>query len=182
MLILTVPSQELWDEYNQVFIPVSGGILRLEHNLISVSKWESKTKKSFFKDDKTEEEIRLYIKCMDVDGRSDDSIYYGLTNENMRDINDYINDPMTATVIRDSGNKKKNRNGEILTSELIYYYMIALQIPVEFETWHLNRLMMLINVCSIKNEPPKKMSKKDIYAQNASLNAARQKAAAARRK
>ena len=103
----------------------------------------------------------------------DERVYDFISEENMKTINEYIANPMTATTISNHG--PKGRNKEIMTSELIYYYMIALNIPNEFEKWHLNRLMMLIQVCSITDEPPKKMSRRDIMSRNAALNAARRK-------
>ena len=98
-------------------------------------------------------------------------VYENLTSENVQAIINYINDPMTATVFYDEGPKGTSR--ETVTSELIYYWMISLQIPVEFEKWHLNRLMTLIRVCNVKNSPPKKMSQGDIMRRNAALNAQR---------
>ena len=114
-----------------------------------------------------------YIKFMTVTRDVDDSVYSHLTVDNFNRINEYINAPMTATTFFEDRNSRKSR--EIITSELIYYWMVALQIPFECQYWHLNRLLTLVRVCNIKNEPPKKMSKRDIMSRNASLNAARRK-------
>lgn len=172
MLTIFVPEQSMWDEYNCVFVPVPGGRLDFEHSLFTISKWEAKWKKSFFDSkDKTEEEMFDYIKMMVVNDIPSPDIFSGLTKEDFETIGKYMNDSMTATTIKQQ--KKGNRNGELMTSELVYYYMIALNIPHEYEHWHINRLMTLINVCAIKQESPQKMSKKDLYSQNAKLNAAR---------
>ena len=96
-----------------------------------------------------------------------------ITNENINEVNRYIEAPMTATYFSDEKNSKTSR--EQVTAELIYYWMIALNIPFECQKWHLNRLLTLIKVCNIKNQPPKKRSKKDIMSRNAALNAARRK-------
>ena len=103
----------------------------------------------------------------------DDHVYNLLTIDNIKKVNEYISAPMTATTFSDSN--KKSGGNEIITSELIYYWMISLNIPFECQKWHLNKLFTLIKVCSIKNQPPKKMSKKDIMSRNAALNAARRK-------
>lgn len=174
MLRITIPSAELWDEQNQEFIYTKEQTLQLEHSLVSLSKWESKWCKPFLtKKEKTYEETIDYIKCMTLTQNVNPNVYRYITNENIRQINDYIDAPMTATTIREETNGKMNR--EQITSELIYYWMIALNIPFECQKWHLNRLITLIRVCDIKNRPPKKMSRKQLLSRNAALNAARRK-------
>lgn len=174
MLEIYVPDSETFDESTSEFHSIKGQTLQLEHSLLSISKWESKWHKPFIdNNDKTTEEILDYIKCMTLNKNVDPNLYYVLTEENVKAVNDYINDPMTATTINEVGKKRGSGNGERVTSELIYYWMIALNIPVEFQKWHLNRLMMLIRVCSIKNEPGKKMSKSEILRSNKALNASR---------
>lgn len=173
MLKITLPDTELFDEKKQEFIYIKGTTLQLEHSLISLSKWESRWHKPFLnKNDKTLEETIDYVRCMTLTQNVDPNIYYNLSDENIKKINDYIDDPMTATTISES-NSPKTVNREIITSELIYYWMIALNIPVEFQKWHLNRLLMLIRVCNIKNQPPKKFSKSDLLRRNSALNKAR---------
>lgn len=174
MLEINVPAKELFDEENNLFINVKATTLCLEHSLISISKWESKWKTPFIsKDSKTNEQLRDYIKCMTIN-QVDPMTYYALTDSNFKAVNDYISDSMTATWFNED--KRSSRKEEIITSELIYYWMIALNIPMECQKWHLNRLITLIRVCSIKNQPEKQMKKSDIYANNAALNAARRKA------
>lgn len=175
MLQLNVPlSPEGWDEEKQMFVEPKTITLRLEHSLVSLSKWESKWCKPFLsKVEKTAEETIDYIKCMTLTQNVDPDVYNHLTADNITQVNKYIEAPMTATTFREDNNRKNNR--EIITSELIYYWMIAQQIPVEFQKWHLNRLLTLIRVCNIKNAPPEKRSKGDIMRQNAALNAARRK-------
>ena len=175
MLTITVPiSPEGWDEIKQEFVEPKSQMLQLEHSLISLSKWESKWQKPFYsKKEMTDEETLDYIKCMTLNKTVDTDIYNHLTRENIDDIMKYIGNPMTATTFRKDDKSQNNR--EIITSELIYYWMIALNIPFECQKWHLNRLITLIRVCSIKNSPPKKMSKREIMSRNAALNAARRK-------
>lgn len=177
MLRITIPGGELWDEQNQEFITLKEQTLELEHSLLSISKWESKWHKSFLSGrEKTEEEILDYVRCMTITRNVDPELYYHLSNENIRAINAYIDDPMTATVINElpDGNGK-GCSREVITSELVYYWMIAFNIPVEFERWHISRLLTLIRVCEIKNTPPKKMSKKALAARNKAINDARRK-------
>lgn len=171
MLQITIPKTDLFNEETQEFIEIKEQTLSLEHSLVSVSKWEAKWKKPFLGNDtKTQLEMMDYIRCMTITQNVDPKIYYGLSNENMLAVKAYIEDSMTATTF-------KNRNGpksrEIITAEIIYYWMIELGIPFECQKWHLNRLLTLINVCSIKNTPAKKMSRKDALAQQSQLNAAR---------
>ena len=174
MLRITIPAVEQWDEAKQEFIYTKEQTLSLEHSLVSLSKWESKWCKAFLtKDEKTFEETLDYIKCMTLTQNVDPEVYNYLTNGNIKEINEYIEAPMTATYFSDEKTSKTSR--EQVTAELIYYWMIALNIPFECQKWHLNRLLTLIKVCNIKNQPPKKRSKKDIMSRNAALNAARRK-------
>lgn len=175
MLQITVPGvNDLWDESNQMFISTKEQTLNLEHSLVSLSKWESKWCKSFFsREEKTYEQTLDYIKCMTLTKNVEPEVYLCLTNENVMKINQYIEDPMTATYFSEQQNAGRSR--ETITSELIYYWMIAYNIPFECQKWHLNRLLTLIRVCSIKNEPPKRQTKQSIMNRNAALNAARRK-------
>ena len=174
MLRITIPATEQWDEQKQEFIQMKEQTLQLEHSLVSLSKWEAKWNKVFLsKDDKTFEEILDYIKCMTVNQNVKPETYNALTHENIEQIKAYIEAPMTATWINDLNAGRTNR--EAVTSELIYYWMIALNIPFECQRWHLNRLLTLIRVCNIKNQPPKRMSNAEILSQNAALNNARRK-------
>lgn len=175
MLRITIPAVESWDEQKEEFvITAKEQTLMLEHSLVSLSKWESKWHKPFHsKEEKTYEETIDYIKCMTITQNVDDSIYDRLSNANVIAVNNYIEDPMTATTF--SGQTKKGGRKEVITSELIYCWMISLNIPMECQKWHLNRLLTLIRVCDIKNSPPKKMGRREIINQYASLNAARRK-------
>lgn len=174
MLRLKIPASELWDERAQEFITFDGQELELEHSLASLYKWESKWCKSFlFSKNNTDEEVIDYIRCMTLTPNVDPTVYNYLTADNIREVNEYINAPMTATTFSKDNSAKKSR--EIVTAEIIYYWMISAQVPFECQYWHINKLITLLRVCSIKSAPPKKMNKRDIYAQNAALNAARKK-------
>lgn len=175
-IIIEVPAKEMFDEVHQEFINVPKTTLKLEHSLVSISKWESKWKKPFIsKDPKTMEETIDYIKCMTISQNVDDMVYRCISNADIQRINDYIADPMTATWFAE--NTKKKQNTRIITSELIYYWMIALNIPVEFQKWHLNRLITLIQVCSEEsNQENKKMTKREMLERNRSINNARKAA------
>lgn len=173
MLTITIPSQELFNDETQEFVSIKGCTLQLEHSLVSLSKWESKWNKPFLsREKKSIAETLDYIRCMTITQNINPEIYNFLTDKNIDDINNYIDAPMTATTFSDNGSKN---NREIVTSELIYYWMISLNVPMECQKWHLNRLLTLIRVCNVKNTPPKKMSGKEIMSRNAALNAARRK-------
>lgn len=172
MLRIKIKETELFDEKTSTFHKIPSQTLTLEHSLISISKWESKWHKPFLDEKpKTIEEETDYIRCMTVKDEADPMVYQSLTMAQRRQINDYINDSMTATWFNERDKKGKSR--KVITSELIYYWMVALQIPFECEKWHLNRLLTLVRVCNIENSPKKKMNKKDALAQRRSLNAAR---------
>ena len=174
MLTILIPERELYNESTNEFVKTKEYKLQLEHSLVSISKWESKWNKAFLnKETKTEEETMDYIKCMTITQNVPDDAYFGLTNDNIKEIKRYIDAPMTATTFYNNGNRGMSR--ETVTSELIYYWMISLNIPMECQRWHINRLLTLIRVCNIKNTPPKKMSRKEIMNRNAALNAARRK-------
>lgn len=176
MLTIAIPSSEFFDEASNKFIAIKPTTLQLEHSLVSLSKWESKWHKPFLdKRKKTEEETIDYIRCMTLTQNVDPNVYYGLSNKVLQEISAYIENPMTATWFSEDRNQGRP-NREVITSELIYYWMIALQIPFECQKWHLNRLLTLIRVCNIKNTPGKKMSKSELMNRNAALNAARRKA------
>lgn len=172
MLRITIPSAELWDESKSEFVYTEPQTLLLEHSLVSLSKWESKWNKPFLsKKEKSVEETLDYIKCMTLTQNMAPHVYRYLSNENVDRINQYIDAPMTATWF--SEDKRTTNSREQITAEIIYYWMITLNIPFECQKWHLNRLLTLIRVCSVKNQPPKKRNKRDIMKRNAALNAAR---------
>ena len=171
MLTITIPAREMYDDKTNEFLYVKSQTLQLEHSLVSISKWESKWHKPFLtKDQKSESEMRDYIRCMTITQNIDPNTYLGLTRDNLIAIKNYIDDSMTATTF--SSKEKKNAH-QVITSELIYYWMVSLNIPFECQKWHLNRLLTLIHICDIKNTPAKKMSKHDLMNRNRSLNAAR---------
>lgn len=171
MLKLVIPECENWNNEKGEFIYTRGGTIYLEHSLVSISKWESKWKTPFLSNNKkTTEEILDYINCMSLNGDISE-IIEGLSSENMSEISDYISDSMTATWF--SEDNEKSSSSEQITSELIYYWMFSSGIPLECEKWHLNRLLTLIRIFSVKNKPPKKMGRNDILSRNRQLNEAR---------
>lgn len=171
-LTIVVPGRDLYDQRTNRFITIKTQKLVLEHSLLSISKWEAKWHKPYLsRTEKSEEENLDYIRCMCLSEPNDPNVFFGLTRQNIKDIAAYISDPMTATTFH---NREQKPNREIITSELIYFWLANFRIPFDpCQKWHLNRLMTLIEIASIKNQPPKKMSNKDILRQNASLNAAR---------
>ena len=172
MLKIVVPGEEFYNEVTQEFIETEELVLELEHCLAGISKWESKFEKPFLaKTDKTHEETLAYIRYMIVSPEIPPQQILNLSTENFREINDYINSKQSATTFREM--PTRNATGEVITSELIYYWMVAFNIPFECQYWHLNRLFSLIQVCNVKNSKPKKMSRHEIAARNRELNAKR---------
>ncbi|CAK7008550.1 MAG: hypothetical protein EUB_01601 [Eubacterium sp.] len=175
MLLITIPAVELWDERNEVFISTDAKTLQLEHSLVSLSKWESRWEKPFLSNKpKTEEETLDYVRCMTLTQNVKPDVYIRLSDQNILAINQYIDAPMTATHFSKDDGPRRN-GGEQITAELIYYWMVALNIPFECQKWHLNRLFTLIRICNIKNQPPKRQSRRSIMNRNAALNASRRK-------
>lgn len=174
-LPITIQPNDLWDEANCRFITVDKPVkIVLEHSLVSISKWEARWKKAYLsKEEKTVEEKLDYIRCMTLTQNVNPEVYYLLDDKNLSEINTYIEDPMTATTFNDALTATNTYKNKIVTSEEIYYLMFMNNIPPDFAKWHLNRLLTLLKVFSIKNAPPKKMSKRDTMASYSELNKAR---------
>jgi hypothetical protein len=165
VLKINVVTEESFDEETSEFVATAHTTVTLEHSLVSISKWESLWKKPFLgKKDKTPNETISYIKIMILDEELPPGIFQKLVGSHMEEIQRYIIDDMTATRLYNDPNGGMSR--ETITSELIYYWMISMRIPVEFQHWHLNRLITLIRVINLKNTPKKKMSLKERRALN----------------
>lgn len=170
-LVITIPYGELWDSINNKFIYSKEQTIAFEHSLVSISKWESKWHIPFLSsENKTTEQVFDYIKCMTLSQNVKDETYNFLTESNLKDIKEYIDDPMTATWFSEQGPKSR----KIITSEVIYYYMIELGVPMECQKWHINRLLTLIRVIT-EERKEHKMSTNELYRRNSNLNALRKK-------
>lgn len=172
MLQLNVKGTELFDERTNRRIWTKDTTLQLEHSLVSLSKWESKWKVHFLGNTNLTPEMSVdYIRHMTITQNVDPNVYNFLSQENLDEVRAYIDDPMTATTFR---NENRRANRGIVTAEIIYYWMVAMQIPFDpCQKWHLNRLLTLIRVCDEKNQPKKKMSKRAAMSRQHSLNEAR---------
>ena len=176
MLPIYIEGGELFDEKTMEFITVKDTKLKLEHSLISISKWEEEWKIPFLTDkEKTKEQRMDYIRCMSISGDFDLNALKLIKAKDIQRINEYIEDKKTATWFTKIDNKGP-KNSEQVTSELIYYWMLTYHIPPEYEKWHLSRLLTLIEICERKNAPAKKMSQSEIMARNKALNAQRRAA------
>lgn len=170
MLELPIKGREMFDENTFEFKQFKDTTLKLEHSLVSVSKWEEEYKKPFLTEQsKTRDETLFYIKCMTINNNVGKEIYNLITDEDILKVNDYIAEQRTATWFNDSGNEH-DISGEQTTSELIYYWMLVYKIPQEYQKWHLSRLMTLIKICNIKNSPSKKMSENETLQMYKELN------------
>jgi hypothetical protein len=169
VLTITVPKQEVFNEATDEFEDFPEIVLELEHSLVSLSKWESKFKKPFLTTEhKTVEEMAGYIEAMIVTPKNSRGVIFRLTEQNLMDINDYIESKESATTFGKMPQHKVR--GETITSELIYYWLVTFNIPFEVETWHLNRLFSLIRICNVKNQKQKKMSPREIAMRNREIN------------
>lgn len=172
MLAITVSGVRSFDDNSQKFVVKGGTILELEHSLVSLSKWESKFEKPFLGNERKDpDEIFAYIKFMTLTPKVPDEVFHKLSQENVEEINDYIDAKMTATWFAEAPGAPQSR--EVITSELIYYWMTVFSIPFECENWHLNRLFTLIRICNLKQAKPKKMSRSEVTARQRELNAQR---------
>lgn len=171
MLKLTVGGEEFYDEVNEEFIVKDSFTLKLEHSLLAIAKWEQQFQKPFLgSDKKTKEETLAYIEAMIIDDDYPEDILEHLSLENLSKVSEYVDSPATATTFSDFSNKKPKGPRQVITSELIYYWMVAATIPLECERWNLNRLFALLRICEIKSSKPKKMPKNEIAARNRALN------------
>lgn len=175
MLEIKVKEQRLYDENKNEFIYIKPVTLKLEHSLISIRKWESKHHKPFLGgkgDEKTLDELVDYISCMVINKENvDPTVIYHLPAEVIQKVIVYIKDDMTATWF--TGNHRvgaSNILGEVVTAEIIYYWMISYNVPIELERWHLNQLLTLLKVINIKNGGEKKMSKRDAAIERTAEN------------
>lgn len=172
MLKIKIEAREDYDPVRNEFYYTKEQTLVLEHSLVSLAKWESKWCKPFLsEDEKTREELLDYVRCMTISQNMDPNVYGRLTDKELSQIIQYIESPMTATTI--TNHEKTTGRKEVITAEIFYYWMTALNIPFECQKWHLNRLYTLIQVCAIKSQPGKKMPKSARNKYNTSLNAAR---------
>lgn len=172
MLRIEIPAAEQFDEATNRFIYTKATNLQMEHSLVSLAKWESKWHKPFLgKEQKTAEETIDYLRCMTITQNVDPLIYHAIPNKKMEEIKAYIDDKMTATWFSEDG----KQSNDVITAEIIYDWMIAFNIPSEYAKWHLNRLLTLIRVRSIKSAPQKKMKKEEQAKNYRALNAARRK-------
>lgn len=178
MLEIVIPGRELFDEDKEEFVYTNPCKFRLEHSLVSLSKWEAKHKKAFLskRNELTRDEAIDYIRCMTITQNVSDEAYYSLSQNQIDEIFQYVDNPQTATWF---SNQKNNTSPsrEVVTSELIYYWMTDYGIDWKAEKWHLSRLLTLIRVCGAKNGNSGKMTRKEIMAQNKMLNAQRRKRA-----
>lgn len=172
MLNITIKGEEYFDDATQRFVTTPAVDLELEHSLAALSKWESIWEKPFLgPNDKSNAEATSYIICMTITPHVPREVYDRLTDDHITAVNNYIGAKMSATWFADE--VKKGGPAEIITAEIIYYWMISLDIPLEWETRHLNRLFTLIKVCNEKNSPKKKLSQRELAERNRSLNAQR---------
>lgn len=174
MLRITIPELELFNEETETFITGPSVDIELEHSLASLSKWESKYCKPFLiSGEKSDEEVAFYIESMVITKDPPENLFYRLGQENLDLINEYIGSTQSATTFSDSHNQKGRGSKEIVTSELIYFWMVSYSVPFEAENWNLNRLFSLLRICNIKNSKQKPMSRSEIARRNRELNAQR---------
>lgn len=172
MLRLVVGEDGFNDE-TQEFIVIDPVVVDFEHSLVSLSKWESEYQKPFLSSvERTNAEIFGYVKAMVVTPGVGQETLVNLSDDQIKELQQYIDSPQSATTFGVMPQANKGR-GETITAELIYYWMVAFKIPFECETWHLNRLFALIRICNIKNSKPEKRSQHDMAVERQRLNAER---------
>ena len=159
MLIIKVEEQEFFDSKKAMFFNTKPLTVRMEHSLISIAKWEAFWEKPYLGTlGKTPgisgiREETHYIKCMII-GDVPDYIPEIIVQNNLKEIQEYITKPYSATKVYRKGPQPPSR--QIVTTELIYYWMVRFGIPMECQRWHFNRLLMLIDVCNVKDQAASK--------------------------
>lgn len=157
MLAIDIPLEESYDELTSKFVLTKSFRVELEHSLVSASKWESFWEKSFLSTtEKTTEQTLSYVQMMILNEELPPRVLKKVFENHLSEINDYIGAKMTATTFSETSNASKSL--ETITTEIIYYWMISMNIPMECQHWHLNRLLTLIRVINTKNAPKKKMT------------------------
>lgn len=174
MLPIIIPATECWDDAKEEFVSTAEVCIEIEHSLASISEWEIKYKKPFLHSERSLLETMDYVQMMTISPipKPDLSVYTRLTRNNLSEIEKYLNDPHTATWFR---NEPKTATRNVITSEVVFYWMFSNQIPIECQYWNFNRLITLIRVFDDKNRPPKKLSNSELYNRNRAINAARRK-------
>lgn len=179
MLTITVPDKEWFNNETEEFLYVKGATITMEHSLLSLAKWESKWQKAFLDriEELTPEEMIDYFRCMTINSKVDSSIYAAIWNDlKLRSmVMEYINNPMSAVKFKEDKGRPNSSIKDSITSDIVYYWMVANNIPFECEKWHVNRLITLIRICGMKNNPEKTMSNQELFRRNKALNAARRK-------
>lgn len=181
MITIYVDGFEIWYEETQSFQSFEPRFIRMEHSLAAIAKWEGKWKKPYMSTlemyAKTPEEQIDYFRCMMLDDVDPRYINHIPTSE-LKKLQEYMEDTHTAARFSDKPGKGKkmglSKTGEDITAETVYYQMTQLNIPFECENWNVNRLLSLINYCAKKQQPPDKMSEKEVIRRNAELNKIRQ--------
>lgn len=174
MLRIAVQGDELYNEETEEFLTLPNFVVELEHSLVSLSKWESKFEKPFLgPGEKTRDEVLHYIMCMILTKEVPDLILTKLYSVHMSEINDYIDSKQSATTFGQMPGEGRKGPPEVVTSELIYFWLVNYNIPFDCETWNLNRLFALIKICNVKNGKKKKMSRREVAQRNRELNAQR---------
>lgn len=173
MITIDLGTIEYYDGNLNEFVYDEGGIVRFEYSLKVLYDWEGKWKKPFLKGELTDNEWLDFYMMMALDPIEERF----MTENVMRMLAEYISDSNTATTFTSidngqNGNKTSSK-GKLYTAEELYAMMFEAGIDIEFETRNLNRLLVILRIISSHNSPPKKMSKNDVYRQNASLNAQR---------
>lgn len=147
--------------------------LQFEHSLRSLSKWESKNKIAFLAGrEKTPAQMVDYYRCMLLSPEDPDLVYL-LDPSQMEELTNYINENQTASSVPNEG--PTQYNPETTTSELVYFWMTALKINWEAQDWHFSRLMMLVQITSYKQQPPKKRNPREVLSDMRRENERRKK-------
>jgi hypothetical protein len=165
----------LWDEETETFVEHIVSSIDFEHSLASMSKWESKWEQAFLgRTEKTAEQVYDYLSMMCLTPGVTREQILGLSQENFTQINEYIESQQTATKFAEQPNRRGS--GEQITSDLVYYWMVAFRIPWEAQYWHLNKLLALVRICNAKQSgKTQKVPRHDTAQRNRDLNAERRK-------
>lgn len=180
MFTIKIPPLEIFDDELEEFRQFGADEITFEHSLYTIARYEEATHKPYYDTRSDEDNLFSYMPYMAIKPPKDPSAFFRIPQDELAKLKSWMEDSHTATWFSKDDDNSPER--EIVTAELIYYWMTEYRIPFECERWHINRLMTLIQVCARKKSPPKQKSQAEIIREHRALNQKRRAERAARKK
>lgn len=169
MITIHFEEMEYYDEQLNRFYTLPPKVVNFEYSLAAVAEWEAIWKIPLLNTELgVDSDMFLSLAMCMSDDR--ELLEYYLDDTEKAELHKYLSDSQTATTINSSQNGNTTGRGKVYTAEEIYALMFMNGIPIEWESRNLNRLLVILRIISIYQNPPKKMSQQDVMKQNARLN------------